>query len=187
MEEEEQLREEEEIAAAQETQEELSPTTDEYQEGLQFDADSKEDYEYDIIDTDTQAGYIPPAPTPAPSMAPLAEMDIDTVDDEPCEEELGTMLQCTDIATTPTPTPTAAAETVVSMYETEPAIIENVIPVVTEEVKKRRKKRTADGKKILSIEEKEQKASTSASGNAEVVSSTMTDADRNAVCPWEDE
>uniref|UniRef100_W8AZL5 Regulator of G-protein signaling 7 n=1 Tax=Ceratitis capitata TaxID=7213 RepID=W8AZL5_CERCA len=112
MEEEEQLREEEEIAAAQETQEELSPTTDEYQEGLQFDADSKEDYEYDIIDTDTQAGYIPPAPTPAPSMAPLAEMDIDTVDDEPCEEELGTMLQCTDIATTPTPTPTAQSTTI---------------------------------------------------------------------------
>nr|XP_036221214.1 uncharacterized protein LOC106627025 isoform X3 [Bactrocera oleae]XP_036221215.1 uncharacterized protein LOC106627025 isoform X3 [Bactrocera oleae] len=178
MEEEEQLRVEAEIAAAQETQEELSPTTDEYQEGLQFDTDGKEDYEYDIIDTDTQAGYIPPAPTPAPSMAPLAEMDIDTVDDEPCEE-MCSMQELAEIPTTPTP--------IVNMYEVSPTIIENVIPVVTEEVKKRRKKRSAEGKKILSLDEKEQKASTSTGGAAEIVSGTKSETDRNAVCPWEDE
>uniref|UniRef100_A0A0A1WP13 Regulator of G-protein signaling 7 n=1 Tax=Zeugodacus cucurbitae TaxID=28588 RepID=A0A0A1WP13_ZEUCU len=181
MEEEEQLRVEEEIAAAQETQEELSPTTDEYQEGLQFDTDGKEDYEYDIVDTDTQAGYIPPAPTPAPSMAPLAEMDIDTVDDEPCEEpcSMQEFHELPEIPTTPTPA--------VNMYEVPPTIIESVIPVVTEEVKKRRKKRSAEGKKILSVDEKEQKASTSAGGAGEVVSGAKSETDRNTVCPWEDE
>ncbi|XP_039961051.1 uncharacterized protein LOC120775105 isoform X1 [Bactrocera tryoni] len=178
MEEEEQLRFEEEIAAAQETQDELSPTTDEYQEGLQFDTDGKEDYEYDIIDTDSQAGYIPPASTPAPSMAPLAEMDIDTVDDEPCEE-MCSLQELAEIPTTPTPT--------VNMYEVSPTIIESVIPMATEEVKKRRKKRSAEGKKILSVDEKEQKASTSAGGATEVVSGAKSETDRNAVCPWEDE
>lgn len=178
MEEEEQLRVKEEIAAAQETQEELSPTTDEYQESLQFDIDGKEDYEYDIVDTDTQAGYIPPAPTPAPSMAPLAEMDIDTVDDEPCEE-MCSMQVSVEIPTTPTPA--------VNMYEASPTIIESVLPVVTEEVKKRRKKRSAEVKKIISLDEREQKASTSADGGAEVASETKSETDRNAVCPWEDE
>ncbi|XP_017474605.1 PREDICTED: uncharacterized protein LOC108365155 isoform X1 [Rhagoletis zephyria] len=176
MEEEEQLRMEEEIAAAQETQEELSPTTDEYQEGLQFDGDDKEDYDYDIIDTDTQAGYIPPAPTPAPSMAPLAEMDIDTVDDdEPCEE-IEPMVEVEELPKTPT------AETVM------PAIVETIVPVIAEEVKKRRKKRIVDGRKPHSVDEKE-RASTSAAGGAttEASGGTNNQADRNAVCPWEDE
>ncbi|XP_054727371.1 uncharacterized protein LOC129237029 isoform X1 [Anastrepha obliqua] len=177
MEEEEQLRIEEEIAAAQETQEELSPTTDEYQEGLQFDTDGKEDYDYDIVDTDTQAGYIPPAPTPAPSMAPLAEMDIDTVDDEPCEEpEL--MLEVTELPTTPTPA--------IDAVEMMPALVETAAPANTEEVKKRRKKRGMDSKKIHSVDEKE-KASTSAGGTTDASGGTKSEADRNAVCPWEDE
>ncbi|KAH8385732.1 hypothetical protein KR093_008720 [Drosophila rubida] len=60
---------------------ELSPTTEEYQEGMHF-GDAKKDIVYDIGDTDRHLGYIPPASTPVPSLAPLAVLDIDTVDDE---------------------------------------------------------------------------------------------------------
>lgn len=60
--------------------EELSPTTDEYQEGLQFEGRT-ESYDYDIDDVITP-GCVAPAPTPAPSLAPLAEIDIDPVEDE---------------------------------------------------------------------------------------------------------
>ncbi|XP_067642241.1 uncharacterized protein [Eurosta solidaginis] len=184
MEEEEQLRVEAEIAAAQEaqdTQEELSPTTDEYQEGLHFVADGKEEYDYDILDSDSQVGYIPPAPTPAPSMAPLAEMDIDTVDDEPCEDTEESIQEEAEPAKTPTQTiEPAEVNRASAIDETPPS-------VAMEEVKKRRKKRSADGKKILVAEEKE-KASTSAGGAADSVGdSKTTEADRNAVCPWEDE
>ncbi|KAH8272731.1 hypothetical protein KR026_006960 [Drosophila bipectinata] len=111
--------------------EELSPTTDEYQEGLQFGSDPKDVVDdYESIDTDLQLGYIPPAPTPAPSLAPLAELDVDTVDDELCEPY-------------PDPEPVAlvpAAATPTSSNE---------------EARKRRKKRNSEGKKVSSQDDKD--------------------------------
>lgn len=75
-------KEEEEMGDEDENllHEELSPTTDEYHEGLQFEGRT-ESYDYDIDDVITP-GCVAPAPTPAPSLAPLAEIDIDPVDDE---------------------------------------------------------------------------------------------------------
>lgn len=68
---------------------ELSPTTDEYQEGMHFgDASKDAVYDDDIIDSKRNKCYVPPAPTPAPSMAPLAVLDVDTVDDDLFEESI---------------------------------------------------------------------------------------------------
>lgn len=68
---------------------ELSPTTDEYQEGMHFgDASKDAVYDYDIIDSKRNKCYVPPAPTPAPSMAPLAVLDVDTVDDDLFDESI---------------------------------------------------------------------------------------------------
>ncbi|XP_043063309.1 uncharacterized protein LOC108087590 isoform X2 [Drosophila ficusphila] len=136
---------------------ELSPTTDEYQEGLQFGSDAKDAVDdFDSIDV----GYIPPAPTPAPSMAPLAELDVDTVDDEPCEvappsRESTAAMVVAATCSSATATPTSS----------------------NEEARKRRKKRNAEGKKLSSSQDEKDKAGGSSS----------MDTDHNAVCPWEDE
>ncbi|XP_034475001.1 uncharacterized protein LOC117782127 isoform X2 [Drosophila innubila] len=62
---------------------ELSPTTDEYQEGINFGDDRTDAvYDYEIGNTAQLRGNIPPISIPAPSMAPLAVLDIDTVDDD---------------------------------------------------------------------------------------------------------
>ncbi|KPU74736.1 uncharacterized protein Dana_GF19134, isoform C [Drosophila ananassae] len=111
--------------------EELSPTTDEYQEGLQFGSDPKDVVDdYESIDTDLQLGYIPPAPTPAPSLAPLAELDVDTVDDELCE-----------------PYPDPEPVTLVTAAATPTSS--------NEEARKRRKKRNSEGKKLSSQDDKD--------------------------------
>lgn len=66
-------------------QEELSPTTDEYQECCPPD-----DYQYDISTEGDNLvpGCVAPAPTPAPSIAPLAEVEIDPPDDDLDTEDL---------------------------------------------------------------------------------------------------
>ncbi|XP_030079592.1 uncharacterized protein LOC111598378 isoform X3 [Drosophila hydei] len=64
---------------------ELSPTTDEYQEGTHFGSKDVV-FDYDIIETERYLGYTPPAPTPVPSMAPLAVLEVDIVDEEPVNE-----------------------------------------------------------------------------------------------------
>ncbi|XP_061391355.1 mucin-2-like, partial [Musca vetustissima] len=158
--------------------EELSPTTDEYQEGLEFGDDGKNDF--DIADSESTVGYIPPAPTPAPSMAPLAEMDTDTVDEEFSEE-----LKPKETATATT---TPVAEKPSKLPHT------NVVKTTAEEARKKRKKRHLDAKKSISGEEKEkEKASTSAAGVASATtvvketSSAKPEADLTTVCPWEDE
>lgn len=166
-------------ADAYSTHEELSPTTDEYQEGLQFGDDGKDDY--DIADSECNVGYIPPAPTPAPSMAPLAEMDTDTVDDE-CSEELK---------------PKESPQT----EKSAKLPVCSIPKCTTDEVKKKRKKRHLESKKSTSAEDKD-KASTSTavvataastgtgSGGGGVgvkESSAKTEADITTVCPWEDE
>lgn len=61
---------------------ELSPTTEEYQEGMHFGDASKDAVDdYDIVNSIRNNCYVPPAPTPTPSMAPLAVLDVDTVED----------------------------------------------------------------------------------------------------------
>ncbi|KAM7349593.1 uncharacterized protein ACRADG_008463 isoform 2-T2 [Cochliomyia hominivorax] len=168
-------------ADAYSTHEELSPTTDEYQEGLQFGDDGKDDY--DIVDSESNVGYIPPAPTPAPSMAPLAEMDTDTVDEE-CSEEL--------IKPKESPQTEKSAKLPIC----------SIPKSTTDEVKKKRKKRHLESKKSTSADEKE-KASTSTAVAVTAVattavagggvsggvkeSSAKTEADITTVCPWEDE
>lgn len=169
-------------ADAYSTHEELSPTTDEYQEGLQFGDDGKDDY--DLADSESNAGYIPPAPTPAPSMAPLAEMDTDTVDDE-CSEELKPKES--------SPLPEKLSKL---------PVCSSIPKVTTEEVKRKRKKRHLESKKSISGEDKD-KATTSTAVTGVAVStattgaaatatgtkdnSAKTEADITTVCPWEDE
>lgn len=60
-------------------QEDLSPSMDEYEECNPTSGD----YQYDTIVGETLApGCVAPAPTPAPLIAPLAEIEIDPPDDE---------------------------------------------------------------------------------------------------------
>lgn len=67
------------------TVDDLSPTTDEYQECMNFQKNVvDDDDEYDLV-TDgcnLAPGCVAPTPTPAPSIAPLAEVEIDPPDDE---------------------------------------------------------------------------------------------------------
>ncbi|XP_034135580.1 uncharacterized protein LOC117588418 isoform X2 [Drosophila guanche] len=168
--------------ASEALQDELSPTTDEYQEGLQFGNDSKDVVDdYDSIDSDIQLGYIPPAPTPAPSMAPLAELDVDTmVDDEPMDEqELELEL-----------------EQAQEQQELEPmAVVAPVAPTSSnDETRKRRKKRNSDGKKHSSSQDEKDAKDAKDAGKADVSGSgsgsgagIVVDTEHNAVCPWEDE
>ncbi|XP_044252146.1 uncharacterized protein [Drosophila takahashii] len=142
---------------------ELSPTTDEYQEGLQFGSDAKDAVDdFDSIDV----GYIPPAPTPAPSMAPLAELDVDTVDDEPFPE-----------SQVPVPVPPSSSSSSREMVLASASVSVTATPTSSnEEARRRRKKRNSEGKKLSSSQDEKEKASGSS-----------MDADHNAVCPWEDE
>ncbi|XP_017852361.1 uncharacterized protein LOC108606606 isoform X2 [Drosophila busckii] len=130
---------------------ELSPTTDEYQEGMHFGDD-------DLADTDSQLGYIPPAPTPAPSMAPLAVLDMDTVDDELYEEGAAAASEAAATAALRTPTASAGSE----------------------ETRRRRKKRNSDVKKHSSLDEKDKEKASGSAGAAGA-------AGGDAVCPWEDD
>lgn len=77
-------------------QEELSPTTDEYQECC-----PPADYQYDMS-TEGEIlapGCVPPAPTPAPSIAPLAEVEVDPPEDELDTEDVESS-QPTDVGET---------------------------------------------------------------------------------------
>ncbi|XP_041451362.1 uncharacterized protein LOC111082044 isoform X2 [Drosophila obscura] len=176
--------------ASEALQDELSPTTDEYQEGLQFGNDSKDVVDdYDSIDSDIQLGYIPPAPTPAPSMAPLAELDVDTmVDDEPADEYEPASTEYPPVAVPVAPTAAAAATATATATPTSS----------NDEARKRRKKRNSDGKKHSSQEDKDAKdakdakdggkdVSGSVSGSGSGSGVVVVDPEHNAVCPWEDE
>lgn len=52
------------------------------------DASKDAVYEYDIVDSKRNKCYVPPAPTPAPSMAPLAVLDVYTVEDNLFDENV---------------------------------------------------------------------------------------------------
>lgn len=71
----------------------LSPTTDEYQECVPFQAQRGDSEDYDLASGGSSCvgvvscghlapGCVAPAPTPAPSIAPLAEVEFDPQDDE---------------------------------------------------------------------------------------------------------
>lgn len=62
----------------------LSPTTDEYQECMPFQAQRGDSEDYDLAagGGNLLPGCVAPAPTPAPSIAPLAEVEFDPQDDE---------------------------------------------------------------------------------------------------------
>ncbi|XP_055384762.1 uncharacterized protein LOC129614265 [Condylostylus longicornis] len=66
-------------------QEEMSPTTEEYQEGVQFEEHVGACDCRGIEEDDPHSmpiGCVAPAPTPAPLLAPLAEIEIDSVEDD---------------------------------------------------------------------------------------------------------
>lgn len=130
--------------------EELSPTTEGYQESAQ----DVYDYEIGMCDVENSsisAGCVAPAPTPAPSLAPLATIDTDVVDDE--------------LDATSTADPEKAEQASTSGA--------NRSKPLNEESKKKKKKRTVSEEKKLDE-----------SDNGPPKSA---EADRNTVCPWEDE
>lgn len=141
---------------------ELSPTIHDYQEVSPYVEEDNEFRDYDI--TDNSNGYKAPAPTPAPSIAPLAEIDTDTVDDELSEEAKA---KCSAIPNAQT---------------TENSLAKSSI----DEKKKRRKKRRIDNRKQTSIEDKD-KASSSSNVPKVKSDNEKTDVDLTTICPWEDE
>lgn len=144
------------------TVDDLSPTTDEYQECMNFqknvdDLDDDVD-EYDLV-TDgcnLAPGCVAPTPTPAPSIAPLAEVEIDPPDDEgDFEIEIDT---------------TAIIDEIDEENDGGECSSSSFKP---DDEKKKRKKRNSDSKK--SDEELEQ-TDGSSKGNEQF-----------AVCPWDEE
>ncbi|XP_059617726.1 uncharacterized protein LOC132262452 isoform X2 [Phlebotomus argentipes] len=106
--------------AASAKAESVSPTIEEYQECLEkfprhsVRQESSEDYDYDEMPAEgrvtLQPGCVAPAPTPAPSIAPLAEVEQDTQDDEPEEEEATTPAATRSTPSTPGPESAAAGQ-----------------------------------------------------------------------------
>lgn len=154
-------------------QEELSPTTEEYQECCPPD-----DFQYDIS-TEGEIlvpGCVAPAPTPAPSIAPLAEVEIDPPDDELDVDELevdvpGAVGQRSD--------------TILSTQNSEdmPKGDADVSNQHTEQTKRKRKKRNSESRV-------EKDSPCAALEQPQIVETTQMETDtpsRNAVCPWEDE
>lgn len=154
-------------------QEELSPTTEEYQECCPPD-----DYQYDIS-TEGEIlvpGCVAPAPTPAPSIAPLAEVEIDPPDDELDVEELEDVIAGAVGQRPDTKLSSQISEDVAS--EEGDAGNQH-----TEQTKRKRKKRNSESKL--------EKDSTCASLDPpQIVETPQMETDtpsRNAVCPWDDE
>ncbi|GAB0094525.1 regulator of G-protein signaling 7 [Sergentomyia squamirostris] len=87
-----------------------SPTVEGYQEKFSRHSvrqESSEDYDYDEMPAEGRLTVLPgcvaPAPTPAPSIAPLAEVEQDTQDDEADEEEASTPVATMSTPSTPGP------------------------------------------------------------------------------------
>lgn len=151
-------------------QEELSPTTEEYQECCPPD-----DYQYDIS-TEGEIlapGCVAPAPTPAPSIAPLAEVEVDPPDDELDIEELddvvpGAIGQRSDIK-------------LASQNSEDVATAE--VDASNQQTKRKRKKRNSESKV-------EKDSPCAVLDPPQIVETPQMETDtpsRNAVCPWEDE
>lgn len=164
-----------------EMNDELSPTAEEYEEGLQFGVEEdKEVFSYGL--GETHVGYIAPASTPAPSLAPLAEIETDTVDDDLSEE-----LQSKE------PPKLVAQSKNLKLPLRTTTVPKNS---TTEEARKRRRKKHSDSKKSplatgSSVEEKDKDelltSSAASSAKGTTATESQAEADINAVCPWEDE
>lgn len=154
-------------------QEELSPTTEEYQECCPPD-----DYQYDIS-TEGEIlvpGCVAPAPTPAPSIAPLAEVEVDPPDDELDVEELEDVVPNAEVQRSGTKLSSQISEDMA----TEEVDASNQH---TEQTKRKRKKRNSESKL-------EKDSPCAVLDPPQIVETPQMETDtpsRNAVCPWEDE
>lgn len=152
-------------------QEELSPTTEEYQECCPPD-----DYQYDIS-TEGEIlvpGCVAPAPTPAPSIAPLAEVEVDPPDDDLDAEELEDVV------------PGAVGQRAGTKLSSQNDVATEDVDAnnqYIEQTKRKRKKRNSESKL-------EKDSPCAVLEPPQIVETTQMETDtpsRNAVCPWEDE
>lgn len=148
-------------------QEELSPTTEEYQECCAPD----DDYQYDIATVGEllAAGCVAPAPTPAPSIAPLAEVEVDPPDDD---VEMVDQQSEMAIGTAMIPT------TVAAIAEKQDSV---------EHKRKRKKKNSIEMKTDKDLESGDAIVAITTTTTTTVVTASDDPHNRNAVCPWEDE
>lgn len=151
-------------------QEELSPTTDEYQECCPPD-----DYQYDIsTEGEIMApGCVAPAPTPAPSIAPLAEVEADPVDDD-----LEVDCECVVAVVGPTTCTASSASVTVEIVKQ--------LPPFAEPIKRKRKKRSSESRAEADVDVVILESPSLAPVAVPGTDTTETPS-RNAVCPWEDE
>lgn len=152
-------------------QEELSPTTEEYQECCPPD-----DYQYDIS-TEGEIlvpGCVAPAPTPAPSIAPLAEVEVDPPDDE---LDIDDLEDIASVAVEP------RLVTKLSSQNSDDAATDVASNQAPEQTKRKRKKRNSESKL-------EKDSACAVLDPPQIVETPQMETDtpsRNAVCPWEDE
>lgn len=152
------------------TMDELSPTTEEYQECCAPD-------DFQLEGEIMAPGCVAPAPTPAPSIAPLAEVEGDPADDDDAEPDesaqrfgeapVEELIGCT--------APSSVGGAI------EPIVVIQTVATVVAPTKRHhhRKKRNAEGSEGGSPGVGKE-ASVSRQHSEEV-------AGHNTVCPWEDE
>lgn len=134
---------------------EMSPTTEEYQECCAPD-------DFQLEGEILARGCVAPAPTPAPSIAPLAEFEGDPADDDPETDANERDFE----------------EACAEMAPIEPIVVIQTVATVVAPKRLHRKKRSADGSGVAGGGPKE--GSVSRQPSEEV-------AGHNTVCPWEDE
>ncbi|XP_049288502.1 uncharacterized protein LOC125766506 isoform X2 [Anopheles funestus] len=117
---------------------------------------------YDIIMDGGDSGLLPgcvaPAPTPAPSIAPLAEVELDPPDDETEPDELEPSAVCGQTNEPPPEQPSSTSATVV---------------IVDDLTKRRKRKERKDREQDTIRAQKSEEENSERKGNA--------------VCPWDDE
>lgn len=140
---------------------EMSPTTEEYQECC-----APDDFQ---LDGEILApGCVAPAPTPAPSIAPLAEFEGDPADDDPEPEVNQPSSEETN----------EESGVVADVVPIEPIVVIQTVTTVVAPKRLHRKKRSADGAGVTTGGFRD--GSVSRQPSEEV-------AGHNSVCPWEDE
>ncbi|XP_052900912.1 uncharacterized protein LOC128307206 [Anopheles moucheti] len=141
----------------------MSPLT-EVEDGFYVEAMRQQPSEYDIIMDGADSGLLPgcvaPAPTPAPSIAPLAEVELDPPDDEAEADELE---QSTDVQPFEPPEPPSSTSGTATV-------------VIVDDLTKRRKRKE---RKDRGPDQETIRAQKSEEENSERKG--------NAVCPWDDE
>lgn len=158
-------------------QEELSPTTEEYQECCVPDDD---DYQYDItaaVGDILTVGCVAPAPTPAPSIAPLAEVEVDPPDDD---IEMHDCELPAEAAAAMIPT------TIEAVVEKTAGAASSSSDTLVEHKKKRKKKNSFELKTDKDVVTTDIVAQTTTTTTTTVPTSDDPQ-NRNTVCPWEEE